>query len=642
MLYSERSKLIASLIAVALFVGGVSLYTGVRLLNKYVLEEAANRVRLDLNAASEMYQTQIEQIRISLSITSLGSGFINSVSTRDIPDLIYRLQRLAHFIDLDYAGIVTETGQVLGRISTVKMVGNTATIDNPICLLALERRSSVDGTLVLTRDMLMEEDPQLAEKANIPRIIVPSGDADGSHETNGMVITAAVPIFKGNSIIGVLYGGKVLNNSTELVDLIRDTVFQGETHRGSSIGTATIFLNDIRIATNVMSKAGKRAVGTMVSKEVQAAVLEKGEYWTGRTYVVSDWYITAYRPIDDIFGKRVGMLYVGVLEEKYTDIFKQALTVFILITVVGMLLAVGFGFALGNLIMGPVNRLIKASRQVSEGNLEPDIGPIPKGEFGLLQKTFSEMVATVGRWQAASESKIIQSEKQASVGRLAAGVAHEINNPLTGVLTYSHMLLRRKDLDAEVRADLQTIVAATERVRKIVKGLLDFSRQTKLDPEPCDLNQLVSATVELLENQALVKGVAVNFLPGDHLPMVILDRSQIQSVLMNVIINALDATQPGGNIKIFTANSLSGNGTTQKGIEITIADTGSGIHPDHMHKLFDPFFTTKTVGQGTGLGLSVSQGIVHRHGGTIRVQSELGKGTRFFIWLPLEKVSKKP
>ncbi|MDA8141418.1 MAG: ATP-binding protein, partial [Desulfobacteraceae bacterium] len=232
---------------------------------------------------------------------------------------------------------------------------------------------------------------------------------------------------------------------------------------------------------------------------------------------------------------------------------------------------------------------------------------------------------------------IIQSEKQASVGRLAAGVAHEINNPLTGVLTYTHMLLRRKDIDAEMRNDLETIAAATERVRKIVKGLLDFSRQTKLDPEPTDVNRLIGGTVALLENQALVKGVAIKFIEGEKLPLVILDRSQMQSVLMNLIINALDATQPGGSIKIYSASGLSGNGASQKGVEITVADTGSGIHPEDMDKLFDPFFTTKAVGQGTGLGLSVSQGIVQRHGGHIRVQSELGKGTRFFVWLPIEK-----
>jgi len=147
----------------------------------------------------------------------------------------------------------------------------------------------------------------------------------------------------------------------------------------------------------------------------------------------------------------------------------------------------------------------------------------------------------------------------------------------------------------------------------------------------------VAAAISLNENQALVKGVAIKFHPGENLPEVTLDRSQMQGVLINLVINALDATEPGGHIRLYTAASLSGNGVAHKGIEITVADTGCGIPPENLNKLFDPFFTTKAVGQGTGLGLSVSLGIVQRHGGHMRVQSEEGKGSRFFIWLPAER-----
>ncbi|MCD6265486.1 MAG: two-component sensor histidine kinase, partial [Deltaproteobacteria bacterium] len=242
----------------------------------------------------------------------------------------------------------------------------------------------------------------------------------------------------------------------------------------------------------------------------------------------------------------------------------------------------------------------------------------------------------VGRRSAEAENRLIQSEKQASIGRLAAGVAHEINNPLTGILTYTSMLLQRKDIGEEVRSDLQTVVQYTERVKKIVKGLLYFSLQTTLDRESTDVNRLILATISLMETPALVKGVSITFNPGENLPMLTLDRSQFQSVLLNMIINALDATEPGGNINIYTASGLAASDTGHKGVEITIADTGCGIPTEDLDKLFDPFFTTKAVGQGTGLGLSVSYGIVQRHEGTIRVQSEVGKGTRFFIWLPIE------
>jgi two-component system NtrC family sensor kinase len=393
----------------------------------------------------------------------------------------------------------------------------------------------------------------------------------------------------------------------------------------------------VRIATNVLTPEGKRALGTRVSPEVKDHVLGRGRLWTDRAFVFSDWFITAYSPIETLSGRRAGMLYVGVLEEKYTDIRSQLLTVYVLLTLAIMLAAAGLGYFIASRITSPIQGLIKASRQVSEGNLTPDIGPSEKGEIGLLQNTFREMVAAMGRRHADSEARIIQTQKQASVGRLAAGVAHEINNPLTGVLTYTHLLLRRKDLSADIRSDLQIIAEATERVRKIVKGLLDFSRQTRLDPEPTDINRLVAAAMALIENQALMKGVTLKFNPGEKLPELTVDRSQIQSVLINIIINALDATETGGAIRLFTAASLTGQPAGRKGVEITIADTGDGIPPENLDKLFEPFFTTKPVGQGTGLGLAVSLGIVQGHGGHIRVQSEVGKGSRFFIWLPAEK-----
>ncbi len=183
-------------------------------------------------------------------------------------------------------------------------------------------------------------------------------------ETSGMALAAAVPVFSGGDLLGILYGGVLLNRSQSMVDTVRDTVFQQEIYKGRSIGTATIFLEDLRISTNVLNPNGQRAIGTLISKEVKERVLDQGRRWTGRAFVVNDWYITAYEPIEDIHGKRVGMLYVGVLEEKYKDIQRNALSIFIMLTALGMLLAIALGYVLADKIMRPVHGLIKASRQV--------------------------------------------------------------------------------------------------------------------------------------------------------------------------------------------------------------------------------------------------------------------------------------
>jgi len=638
MFYSTRSKLIASFLGVSFLVGAVSLFIGGQLLYKAVLSEATNRVSLDLNSAREIYINRINRVEISLSIKTLGLGFRSDLERHDAPELVNRIRRVAQHAELDFAGIVTKQGETLCRIGPNPIPDGSPQPSNPITSLAIKRGVPVSGTAVLNKEFLSAEDPELADRARIQ--LLPTARAAPraeKEETSGMALVAAIPVFKGDNLLGVFYGGILLNRSQKIVDTVRDTVFQHEIYKGRSIGTATIFFNDLRISTNVLTPDRKRAIGTRVSKEVKEHVLTKGKRWTDRAFVVNDWYITAYEPIKDIFGERVGMLYVGVLEAKYADIRRKALFVFVLITVAGMALAIGLGYILANKIMNPVQWLIKASQQVSEGSLTPEIGPISKDEkMRILQNTFKDMVASVGRRRAAAENQLMQSEKQASIGRLAAGVAHEINNPLTGVLTYTHMLLRRKDIEDEIRSDLQTIAESTERVRKIVKGLLDFSRQTKLDREPMEINRLIRSIISAVENQALIKGVSIKFNPGENLPILTLDRNQFQSVFLNIIINALDATGPGGNINVDTGISLSASDSGKKAVEITIADTGCGIPPENLDKLFDPFFTTKEVGQGTGLGLSVSYGVVQRHGGTIRVQSEVGKGTRFFIWLPIE------
>jgi len=644
MFYSTRSKLILSFLGVSFLVCGVALLVGGQLLYKAVLNEATNRVRLDLNAAREIYLSRIKGVKVALNITTLGPIFRSAFERQDAQKIIPLLTNIAQQTELDFVGIVTKEGKTLCRIGP-NSIPKENSPPNPIANLALQQRIAVSGTVILNNGFLFAENPELANRARIK--LLPTKRATPrpeSEEFSGMALAAAVPVFESGNFLGVLYGGVLLNRSQEIVDRVRDTVFQHEIYKGQSIGTATIFFKDIRIATNVLSPDGSRAIGTVASEEVTKHVLTDGKKWIDRAFVVNDWYITAYEPIEDIFGQRVGMLYVGVLEAKYADVRWNALSLFIMITVAGMVLALALGYVIASKMSRPVKQLIEASNQVSQGNLSPKIGPISKSEIGVLQKTFKQMLTSLQerdkRQRVESEIKLLQSEKQASIGKLAGGVAHEVNNPLTGIFTFTHMLLRRKDIPEEVRIDLETIAQETERVRKIVKGLLDFSRQTELNREPTEVNRLVRFTLSLVENQALIKGVSLNFEPGEGLPMITLDRNQMQSVLLNIIINALDATEPGGSITVTTNIGISTSKPGQEGIEILCTDTGCGIPPENLNRLFDPFFTTKDVGHGTGLGLSVSYGIVERHGGTIWVQSKVGKGSTFKVWLPTEEQSE--
>lgn len=336
------------------------------------------------------------------------------------------------------------------------------------------------------------------------------------------------------------------------------------------------------------------------------------------------------------------LLYGTILNEPtLADIRSQAFSLFIFITTVAVAVALGLGYFFANRIIQPVHKQIEASTQVSQGNLSPEIGPIPNGEIGGLQKTFQNMLPSIQeqdeRKRDASETGLLQFDKQASIGKLAGGVAHEINNPLTGVFTYTHMLLRRKNLPEDIRADLETISQEAERVRKIVKSLLDFSCQAELNRETTHVNHLCRSAIALADKQALIKKVTLQLEEGAGLPLVPLDHNQMQSALLNVVMNALDATEPGGQITVATGIGMSARHNGQKGVAIVCRDTGRGIAAEYLDKIFDPFFTTKDVGQGSGLGLSVSYGIVERHGGTIHVQSTVGHGSTFSIWLPIEE-----
>ena len=638
MIFSNRFRLIGALLVTCLLVGGLSLVVGVRLLNKAVFNEASNRIRLDLNAARVIYGEVVGRVQLALEMTADEEGYQWASRADSMDELSRKLDMLVKKAGMDFAGYVDTTGE------TVIRYGNSGVGEdqnNPAALHCLANRSVVSGTVILEAETLEAENPALATRART--IFVPTERAmprSEAEETAGMTICSAVPVYEGNTLVGALYGGVLLNRDCSIVDRIKETVFQNEIYQGRDIGTVTIFHNDLRIATNVFTATGERAVGTRVSEEVRETVLSKGARWTDRAFVVNEWYITAYEPIVDIFGERVGILYVGILEDKYVDIRKNTILTFVLITSSGMLLAIALGFFFSQRILKPVQLLIEASRRVSHGDLSPEIGPVSTSEIGVLQRTFTDMVKSLKArdkfLKAESERKLLQSEKQASVGRLAAGVAHEINNPLTGVVTFTHMLLRRKDLPEGVREDLDTIAAATDRVRKIVKGLLDFSRQSELEPELTGINELINETIPLVANQALVKGVIFCFNPGKDIPLRILDRNQFQSVILNILINALDATDYGGHININSRLVFAAGENQTRGIEIQISDTGHGISPENLDKLFDPFFTTKEVGEGTGLGLSVSQGIVERHRGTIRVQSTVGEGTMFTIWLPME------
>jgi two-component system NtrC family sensor kinase len=322
-------------------------------------------------------------------------------------------------------------------------------------------------------------------------------------------------------------------------------------------------------------------------------------------------------------------------------------------------------FFVHRLIFLPLRDLESGAKTISSGDLQQRI-PVRSGdEFGQLADSFNAMTAALrnsraelSEWAHTLEQKVQQrteqlriaqaeaarGEKLASVGLLASGIAHELNNPLTGVLTFSH-LLRQKMADGSQEAeDLDLVILETKRCAAIIKRLLDFARDKPPEKKFADLNQIIEETVRFVERPAHLNNIHIALDLDPLLPQVWVDPDQMKQVVMNLLVNAQHAIDGEGRIDIST-HSLPEPKILQPGagavaaVEFSISDTGCGISKENLKRIFDPFFTTKEVGIGTGLGLSVSHGIIEAHGGMIEIESEEGTGSTFRVVLPLARPS---
>jgi two-component system NtrC family sensor kinase len=242
-------------------------------------------------------------------------------------------------------------------------------------------------------------------------------------------------------------------------------------------------------------------------------------------------------------------------------------------------------------------------------------------------------LSTLQRSHQATQDKLVQTEKLASMGQISAGVAHEINNPLSTILLYSHMLLKaHRDGDPESE-DIQMIVSEANRCRSIMRGLLDFARQSRVVKAPTDLPLLVNDLVDTMNMGLDGRAVRVRCEIEEGLPRLLLDGEQVRQMLVNLVQNGIDAVQDTGRAGEVTVSA--GLSASRDLLVLRVKDTGTGIPPEMQKEIFTPFYTTKQLGKGTGMGLSIVYGVVKMHAGDIAVDSEVGKGTSFVVRIPV-------
>jgi two-component system NtrC family sensor kinase len=295
------------------------------------------------------------------------------------------------------------------------------------------------------------------------------------------------------------------------------------------------------------------------------------------------------------------------------------------IALITLVLAGIIAVPISAIIISPVVELADANQQLADGDLTVRVPDYGKGALGTLGRSFNDLASTLDHTQ----QELLRQEKLASIGQLAAGVAHEINNPLGTILLLGDVLHHQAPENTPEREDLKLMIDEAMRAKRIVADLLNFARQQEVLAQETDLHALIRQVVAALKVQPIFQQVEIVTQFTDQLPSIQADPDQLQQVFINLMNNAAEAMNGQGVITLQTALQ------DQFWVEVKITDTGPGIPKENMSKMFTPFFTTKEVGKGTGLGLSIVYGIIKLHRGQIAVQSEVGRGTTFIITLPL-------
>lgn len=537
--------------------------------------------------------------------------------------------------------------------------------------LAVDATGAQASVAVLAPQIAAQVLPTLRER--VPVSLLPTRNAAPTHlhnEDRALVLIARAPIrTPEGKLLGHLQGGVLLNRNLKFIDHINEIVYPPGSLPLGSHGTATLFLGDVRVSTNVRlfgPEREERAIGTRVSQAVRDAVLGRGETRLDRAFVVDDWYVSGYEPLVDGTGARIGMLYVGFLEKPFRWVQRMALAGMIVALVGITLLAAGLSQRLARRISAPIERMAETMNRIESGQSTARVGAVDSGdEVGRLATHFDHLLDTLDdktealrRWGLeldakvaertreleasnrslkAAQQQLLRTEKLATIGQLTASIAHEVNNPLA--VMQGNLDLIRELLGSGVeplQLEFGLLDQQIERMRLIVSQLLQQARPTEFAGyvETFDPDRAIDDCLLMLKHELSRRAVRVN-RHRDSTRSIAMNRGELQQVLVNLLVNAMQAMPTGGPIDIAIRD------WDDKGVAIEIHDSGTGICAELAERLFEPFVTSKP--DGTGLGLWISRTLVERYGGTISAGPRQGQtGSSFIVWLLTEPAANAP
>jgi len=645
---SLRSTQLLGYAIVVILMGTFTIIAGLSFISETVVKEAKLRVQMDLNSAWSAYNEEKSFLQTALSLVAQNEGLKRLVDQQNVPDEIFSdLATVKQEYKLDYLILVDKKGKVVSGPINPGLTGRQLIYD-PVVVQALQGKLA-SGTILLTSDQLLAIDKDLAEQAYIPLYKTERArPTNRVIEDRGMALETAVPILNGDQkVCGVILAGILLNRKFDLVDRIRSMVFDVEYYDGKPLGTVTIFLWDTRITTNVIKSDSTRAIGTRVSDEVYNTVLERGERFGDRAFVVNDWYLSAYDPIRDPNGQIIGILYVGLLEQKYLD-YKSELTLkFLGVGLLALLLSTTLATIYSKRIRQPILKLVAATSKLSSGDLSTRVEGIGGSkEISDLAQSFNSMAESLETrtkqleqaTKKLKEAYTQADEKNRSYLEMLGFVTHELKSPLASIVfaigsLRDHLLgpLNKGQEDvlkssAKSADYLNSTIANFLNLSRIEEGELQLKlwkvsiRNTIIDPAIQRLSEMIA------DNQMTVNcNVPYNI-------EITCDPNLLTSVLQNLLSNAVKYGQKQSEIKITLERE------TEKEIEIAIFNQGTGFSEQEGKGLFTKFtrFSTEKYNtkSGTGLGLFVTKNIINKHGGEIRAESEVNQWAKFSFTLP--------
>lgn len=572
---------------------------GFYVVKKNIVDRAQQHVAMNLKTARMIYDKELKMIQAAFTLVDRTSN----------------LALLQEKAQLDY----------LHNVEVHEQNG----IKSEIVRAAFAHKAAVSGTRIIDKDELLDLGYGLFTQSQISIHYTPKARPTTQKVLDrAMALEYATPIFdsQGNPE-SVIYGGKIINKDFELVDKIRNLVFRNELYDDKPVGTVTVFLDDVRIATNVLNEQGERAIGTRVSQEVYENIVGKGMNWIHRAFVVTDWYITAYEPIRDIVGTVIGILYVGEQEKPFTDLTRKILAVLVLLIGLALTFSVIVAFVLADIISRPLRNMLDATCQFYGGDFTFTVkedGSVK--ELNYLAKSFNAMAAKLHERE---QSLKVSNEKLAELNKsyldLIGFVAHELKGILSSTVLNAYAV---RDgflgmINFKQRKAMDSVTRNLDYLTATVRNYLDLSRIEKgeltINKQGCLLYEDVFAiSVDAFIKQATEREIEIRNEIDPKLSLEA-DMHLLQIVSNNLVGNAVKYGMVHGLIRITAHETEDGY------VRVEVYNDGRPLEDDEREKLFKKFSRLKGPEgkrvQGTGLGLFITKEIIEKHNGTIWVES---------------------